>query len=209
MNNDHPVDANDPRWLVSAVADGEADAAELGRVCAGWASADSPTRQSWHAYHLIGDVLRSGDLACAPDHDRAFVERLSLRLDAEPTVLLPAPLRSVPKRRPNWALPVALAAGVMALATVLVVALNSSGNGSSAPVLAAAPVSPTAAAVAGSALPVNPDISAVEAVPAGGRLVRDAQLDRYLRAHRDYATALPGSLPGGSGRSITAVSFER
>jgi len=37
----------------------------------------------------------------------------------------------------------------------------------------------------------------------------DAQLDRYLRAHRDYATALPGSLPGGSGRSIATVSFER
>jgi sigma-E factor negative regulatory protein RseA len=209
MNNDPPVDANDPRWLVSAMADGEAGAAELGRVCAGWASADAQTRQSWHAYHLIGDVLRSADLACAPGHDRAFLERLSLRLDAEPIVLVPAPLRAVPKRRPSWAMPAALAAGVMALATVLVVALNSSGNGSSAPVLAAAPVSPTAVAVAGSAVLVNPDTSAAEAVPAGGRLVRDAQLDRYLRAHRDYATALPGSLPGGSGRSITAVSFER
>jgi hypothetical protein len=40
-------------------------------------------------------------------------------------------------------------------------------------------------------------------------VVRDAQLDRYLRAHRDYATALPGSLPGGPGRSIATVSFER
>ena len=35
------------------------------------------------------------------------------------------------------------------------------------------------------------------------------RLDRYLRAHRDYATALPGSLPGGSGRSITNVSLDR
>ena len=66
MNNDPPVDANDPRWLLSAMADGEADAAELGRGCAGWASADAQTRQSWHAYHLIGDVLRSDDLASAP-----------------------------------------------------------------------------------------------------------------------------------------------
>jgi hypothetical protein len=39
--------------------------------------------------------------------------------------------------------------------------------------------------------------------------VRDAQLDRYLRAHRDYATALPGSLPGGAGRSVTTVSLQR
>jgi sigma-E factor negative regulatory protein RseA len=209
MNNDPAVDVNDPRWLVSAMADGEAGAAELGRVCAGWASADAQTRQSWHAYHLIGDVLRSGDLACTPGHDRAFLERLSLRLEVEPTILAPAPLRAVPKRRPSWALPAALAAGMMALATVLVVALSPSGNGSSAPVLAAAPVPPATVALSDSAVPVNPDSSLTEAVPAGGRLVRDAQLDRYLRAHREYATALPGSLPGGSGRSVTAVSFER
>jgi hypothetical protein len=48
-----------------------------------------------------------------------------------------------------------------------------------------------------------------ELVPAGGRVVRDAQLDQYLRAHRDYGTALPGSLPGGAGRSIATVSFDR
>jgi len=40
-------------------------------------------------------------------------------------------------------------------------------------------------------------------------MVRDTQLDSYLRAHRDYAAALPGSLPGGSGRSLAAVSYER
>jgi hypothetical protein len=39
-------------------------------------------------------------------------------------------------------------------------------------------------------------------------MVRDAQLDRYLRAHRDYGTG-PGSLPGGSGRSLATVSLER
>jgi hypothetical protein len=50
---------------------------------------------------------------------------------------------------------------------------------------------------------------APELSPQGGRVVRDAQLDRYLRAHREYATAVPGSLPGGSGRSIATVSFER
>ncbi len=209
MNNDSPVDVNDPRWLVSAMADGEAGAAELGRVCVGWAGAEVQTRQSWHAYHLIGDVLRSSDLACAPGHDRAFLERLSLRLDSEPTMPASALLRAVPKRRPSWALPAALAAGVMAVATVLVVAMNPSGGGSSAPALAAAGLPPATVALSDSAVSANPGTSVAEAVPAGGRLVRDVQLDRYLRAHRDYATALPGSLPGGSGRSIAAVSFER
>jgi hypothetical protein len=49
----------------------------------------------------------------------------------------------------------------------------------------------------------------LQASGLGSRVVRDAQLDRYLRAHRDYGTALPGSLPGGPGRSISTVSLER
>lgn len=203
MNDQPPVDANDPRWLLSALADGEADAAELGRGCAAW-SAGEASRERWHAYHLIGDVLRSENLASAPGHDRAFLERLNLRLDAEPAVLAPQPLQAAaPPRRRGWALPVAMAAGVMALATVLVVTIGP-GGGSSTSMLAAAPAAPAVIAVAASAAPV-----VAEVAPPGGRIVRDAQLDRYLRAHRDYATALPGSLPGGSGRSITNVSLDR
>jgi len=93
---------------------------------------------------------------------------------------------------------------VMALATVLVVSIGPSGGDFAKLPLAAAPVAPSTVAAR--------DVTVVdqtEAVPAGGRVVRDAQLDRYLRAHRDYATALPGSLPGGSGRSIATVSLER
>jgi len=204
MNNQPPVDPNDPRWLLSALADGEADAAELGRGCVAWSAADAVARERWHAYHLIGDVLRSENLASAPGRDRAFLERLSQRLDAEPAVLVPQPLQAAaPAPRRSWVLPAALAASVMALATVLVVA-SGPGGGNSAPMLAAAPAAPTVMAVAASAAP-----AAAEVAPPGGRIVRDAQLDRYLRAHRDYATALPGSLPGGSGRSIATVSLDR
>ncbi len=205
MNNEPPVDDNDTRWLLSIMADGEADAAEVGRGCAAWAAAELQTRQSWHAYHLIGDVLRSDDLASAPDRDRAFLARLSARLDNEPAVLAPQPLPAAPKRRAVWALPAALAAGVMALATMLVVSLGPSGSGVSAPTLAVAP----AAAVSGQETAPPASTQVAEMAPPGGRVVRDAQLDNYLRAHRDYATALPGSLPGGSGRSIATVSFER
>ena len=102
-------------------------------------------------------------------------------------------------------MPVAMAAGVMALATVLVVALGPSGGGSATPTLAAAPAAPTTVA----ARRCDRRRPRPRRCRPGGRVVRDAQLDRYLRAHRDYATALPGSLPGGSGRSIATVSFER
>lgn len=203
MNNEAPVDPNDTRWLLSAMADGEADAAEFGRGCTAWAGADARTRQDWYAYHLIGDVLRSDDLASPPHHDLGFLQRLSVRLEGEPAVLAPAPLPAEVARRPAWAVPAALAAGVMALATVLVVSIGPSGGGSAKPTLAAAPAAPTTVAA-------RDAVSATtEAVPAGGRVVRDAQLDRYLRAHRDYATASPGSLPGGSSRSIATVSLER
>jgi sigma-E factor negative regulatory protein RseA len=209
MNNHIPEGADDRRWLLSAMADGEADAAEVGRGCAAWAAGDDDARSSWHAYHLIGDVLRSGDLAHPPGRDRAFLQRLSARLDDEPAVLAPAPLpaAAATRRRPSWAMPAALAAGVMALATVMVVALGPSGDGASTPKLAATPAAPTT--VAGAAPPGAAPAVAPELSPQGGRVVRDAQLDRYLRAHREYATAVPGSLPGGSGRSIATVSFER
>ena len=207
MNNEPSVDINDPRWLLSALADGETDAAEAGRACAAWAGVDAGSRQRWHTYQLIGDVLRSEDLAHPPGRDNAFLQRLSARLDAEPAVLAPAPLALAPKRRPGWAVPAALAAGVMALAAVLVVSLGPSGSGVSGPKLAAAPQAPALVSNPTVALPAPTQVA--EAAPAGGRLLRDAQLDRYLRAHRDYATALPGSLPGGSGRNIATVSLER
>jgi sigma-E factor negative regulatory protein RseA len=111
----------------------------------------------------------------------------------------------VPRRRPaaRWVLPLAMAAGLTAMGTALVVSRWNSVEGTSVP-LAAAPDGSTRTA---SARPA--EASVVESAVAGGKLVRDAQLDRYLRAHREYGAAAPGSLPGGAGRSIEAVSFQR
>jgi sigma-E factor negative regulatory protein RseA len=204
MNSRPPADVDDPRWQISALADGEADAAQCGRGCDAWADADadSVARRSWHTYHLIGDVLRSDDLASPPGRDRVFLERLRARLAEEPALPTLRPqvssveVRARVPRRTAWVMPVALAAGV--------VTLGSAGSvGSSTAVLAAAPAPAGVAAGAAAAPPV------LEASAQGSRIVRDAQLDRYLRAHRDYGTALPGSLPGGPARSIATVSLER
>src|SRR5699024_2957632 len=49
---------------------------------------DSPYgRQVWDTYHLIGDVLRSDELAILPSN--LFYARVSKQIDAEPTVLAP------------------------------------------------------------------------------------------------------------------------
>lgn len=209
MNNIPPADDDDLRRLMSALTDGEADAAEVARGCVAWAAADDAARRSWYAYQLIGDVLRSEDLAAKPARDLAFLDRLRLSLDAEPAILAPQPVPGVAARpaarRRAWVVPAALAAGVMALASVLVVAIGP-GAGTSGPVMALAPT-PTVVPAAASAAVESPALA--EAAPPGGAIVRSAQLDRYLRAHRDYGNGLPGSLPGGSGRSVTTVSFER
>jgi sigma-E factor negative regulatory protein RseA len=214
-------DSDALRRLISALADGEADAAGCARASAAWADGDAVARGGWHACHLIGDVLRSEDLATVPGHDEAFLQRLRLRLAGEPAALAPqampavatAPLIAVQphsgaasRSTRRWMFPTALAASVMGFGTVVAVsqwglfgpAAPSTGQ------LAAAPLPQrqmTPVAAQGPA--------PTEAVAVGGKLVRDAQLDRYLRAHREYGAAAPGSLPGGAGRSIEAVSLQR
>ena len=76
---------------LSALIDGELDAGLATAACAAWRESGS-TRSTWHAYHLIGDVLRSEDLASTPQRDAAFLARLKVRLADEPVVLAPQPL---------------------------------------------------------------------------------------------------------------------
>jgi sigma-E factor negative regulatory protein RseA len=185
----------DPRTLLSALADGEADSDECRLGLA--ACDDADARARWHAYHLIGDVLRSEDLASRPAHDRAFVEGLRRRLAQEPPVpaVAAAPERRVPVpdapvAHRRWALPVALAAGIGALGVALVVQRSEEPP---------ARLAVTAA----------PDRAGTPTVPAGTVLVRDAQLDRYLRAHREYGAAQPVSLPVASRRDLEPEAFGR
>lgn len=59
---------------------------------------DSPYgRQLWDTYHLIGDVLRSEDLAIKPTD--LFYARVSKAIDAEPTILSPGRHRAFAVRR--------------------------------------------------------------------------------------------------------------
>ncbi|HRI18437.1 MAG TPA: RseA family anti-sigma factor, partial [Burkholderiaceae bacterium] len=73
-----------------ALVDGECDASALGGACAQWRT-DASLRASWHAYHLIGDVMRSDELASDAGRDAAFVRSLRERLAQEPVILAPSP----------------------------------------------------------------------------------------------------------------------
>lgn len=153
-------DAPEASWeaSVSAWVDGEADmrADEL----------DSPYgRQVWDTYHLIGDVMRSQDLAIRPS-DR-FYARVSAAIDAEPVVLAP----SAVSHRNGWRLGLSGLAVAAAVASVVWIAR---------PVLfGEVPVVPQDTPVLAQAQPTTP-------VEAG-----DPALDDYMAAHRAIVGAGP------------------
>ena len=86
--SDRFSDSDASRQALSALADGEAQAGEVARACASWKD-DTDARSTWHAYHLIGDVMRSDDLAQSSRSD-AFLKKFRERLAEEPVVLVPA-----------------------------------------------------------------------------------------------------------------------
>lgn len=194
------TDPSQPEQALSALVDGELDATAAARLAESCRH-DPRLRAAWHSYHLIGDVMRSQDLAQPPAHDAAFVQRLRERLAAEPVLLAPAPAaqpqrRHVPRRA--WAAS-AVAAGAMAVGGVLVVArLQAPPLQPAVQGLAQAPqttVQPQALAdttVLAAAQAPQPSATVAEATD---RLLRDARLDRYLVAHKQWGSSFAMPVP--------------
>lgn len=197
---------------LSALMDGELEASALGRACGQWR--ESPeARAQWHAYHLIGDVLRSEDLSADAAHDAAFLASFRQRLAQEPVVLAPTPLVAVPAQaaaaapRRSWAAPAAVAAGFVAVAGVLLVSQMSGGlslRGSPADANLAAASAVQPAIVVSATEPGDPP-----AVVLNGQLIRDARLDEYLSAHKKFGgSSVPGG-PSGFLRNAAADGTSR
>jgi sigma-E factor negative regulatory protein RseA len=187
--------------LLSAAADGQADA--LPAACGLW-RADAGARRTWHTYHLIGDVLRSEELASAPARDEAFVLALRGRLAAEPALLAPTPMRAqaAPRQRQRWLVPATVAAGLVAVAGVLVVArIGLPGAETGGATLAAA--SAAGLTLVGSVARTGSSASRL----SDGTLIRDARLDEYLRAHQAARGAMAVAAPGGLMRQVDVVAL--
>lgn len=217
--SDGSANHEDPKQSVSALVDGELDPALVQGLCAAWRD-DASVRGTWHAYQLIGDVMRSDDLASDARRDEAFLLKLRARLANEPVVLAPqagpvgaatASGHARPARRRAWAAPVAVAAGFVAVAGVLVVTRVSAPVGGPASMLAAAPGGAAPAvrsvAAASSALPSEPVVS-VATLP-DQKLIRDVRLDRYLAAHKQFDRGAAVSVPGVMLRNAAAYAPER
>ena len=191
-------------------------AGECASVCDAWKS-DAEARRAWHAYHLIGDVLRSEDLVSSADHDRGFLTTLQARLAAEPVVFAPAPLLSSAgsareaaraTTRSRWMMSSAAAAGfVLVIGTFVVLGPNG-------PMSASRPVSVAAGKPAGvgdagleRASLVTSSVS--QPIVVNSRMLRDASLDRYLAAHKQFAGTSALGVPSAFLRSATVDVEQR
>ncbi len=204
------------RERLSALVDGELDRGDVDAACRDW-RADTDLRRAWHAWHAIGDVLRSDDLACDAQADLRFCAAVGARLATEAVVLAPAklatpvPASAFSSLRTRWAFGSAVAAGlVLAAGTFALVGPGTAPapervaltDGSGAP--AAGPQSTLAS------LPTEADVSApLVATIADQNLIRDARLDRYLVAHKQFAGTSALGVPSTFLRSATVDSASR
>jgi sigma-E factor negative regulatory protein RseA len=199
------------RQILSALADGEASELEGADAFLAWRQ-DAEVRATWHCYHLIGDVMRSDDLAAPAAGQQRLLAALRERLGQEPVVLAP-PVQSEPQARAerpaaraaanasaggwlrnHWQAPVALTAGFLAMLGGLQFVRSSGASEAGRATLAQAGA---ARVVAVAALPSAPAAAPVQTAAA---LARDQaeQIAPYVAAHRLSTMNAALQMPGGA-----------
>ncbi|MDY7544953.1 sigma-E factor negative regulatory protein [Glaciimonas sp. CA11.2] len=188
-----------PQEQISALADGELSNAYVDVALA--ALRQNEGRATWDAYHQIGDILRSDDMAFSLSSD--FTSRMLERLNAEPAMIA-APLAVVPiaerhiaigsgsaaigtRSLKRFALPsMAAAAAVAAVAFITVPHMMNVNNQSTSPAMLSA-VQMTLA----SASNINVGYgSQTVTLPADSEVLRDSRIDEYLSAHQRFSPSL-------------------
>ncbi len=179
---------------------------------------DADARRTWQSYHVVGDVLRSNDLARCSLGD-GFVSRLQARLQQEEALVAPKSTSVVGRQPdlPTQALPEAandavfrwkLVAGFATLVAVSSVVWNLLGSigagGNAGPVMALSSPGlqvttppPTSEQVTASAVGNGSTAPMV--------MIRDPQLDALLAAHKQFGS---GSALQGATGFLRNATFE-
>lgn len=209
--------AFNPQDTLSALADGqlrgEAFAQAVEQV-----ERQAEAQLTWHAYHVVGDVLRSNDLAFCAD-DQAFLARFQSRLAQEPILApsvnaasliaikayessaealldmddeTPDPAANAP--RFGWK----LLAGVASLVAVMAVSWNVlGGSGATVPPALLAQVAE------------DSTVRVLQPVLASSEpqvMLRDARLDALMAAHQQFGGTSALQMPAGFLRNATFES---
>jgi len=193
----------------SALVDGQLPAAAAGPVL-DWVCQTAEGRRHWQACHLIGEVLRGGQIS-TPARDAEFLQRLQTRLQGEPTpvaaTVTPLSIAQSPTSTPVTGMIRTEAAaanddlfrwrwiaGVAALGLVAVLGWQM-GDEAGGRLLALQPVAQPAATQALAA------DSGDSTQPQ--RMLRDPQLDALLAAHKQAGGASALQMPSGFLRNAT------
>lgn len=174
---------------LSAFVDGEMAGGEQ-HLNAIFSALDQEGRTAWSSYHLIGDVLRSDDLAMSPAASQSFMAGFAARFEAEPHVLAPAALPAAAhegrvsrmlalRRRVVPSLAVAAAAAT--LTWIVMPQMRGVGMAGAPQVASVRSAGDNVQRVAMNTTPVQ------TAAPQDGNIIRDARLDEYLEAHQQFA----------------------
>lgn len=203
------------REQVSALVDGQLRGDEFARAVEQVCGHDE-LRGTWHTYHVVGEVLRSGQHAVCQD-SAAFVGRFRERLAAQgaPSAVAATPDVSLldhgkPEAANEPVFRWKLVAGLASVAAVAAIGWNFSAS-----VLQAAPNAQLAQQQQGiSALPVlassvqpasaPPAVTTQVLVGEGQRpqvMLRDPRLDALLEAHQEAGGA--SHMPSGFLRNAT------
>ncbi|TAM48749.1 MAG: anti-anti-sigma factor [Burkholderiaceae bacterium] len=197
---------------ISALADGQLRGEEFARALEA-VSADAQALATWHAYHVVGDVLRSGELA-ACRRDVAFIARLKTRLRQEqipvqpisamgPVALNPHSAKSrdrnagIRRAANESSLRWKLVAGFASLAALAAISWTGLTGWRQAPGLsqlaqAVVPAQPQA---------VQPVVDVADG-PAQV-MIRDPRLDAFLAAHEQFGGTSALQMPAGFLRNAT------
>jgi len=186
-----------PNERICDLVDGQLISAECAQAFDALLS-DRRAMQTWHAYHVVGDVLRSSELAPSGS-DMAFLERLERRLADEPVrpvviqdnrVPVITGLASANASVFRWK----MLAGLAGFALVGAVGLNlwtPTGLQGDAQI-----------AVQGTVVAPAPK-SLVAAETAAGTMLRDERLDELMAAHRQLGGHSALQVPAGFLRNAT------
>lgn len=195
------------REQLSALADGQLQGDELADALAYAEQAEG--HAAWQLYHLVGDVLRSSDLARPSSPD--FMARLRDELAKEGPALGVQPPVQVAVVAPvmdsaanasvfRWK----MVAGFASLAAVAAIGWTSlaslQGTGAAGPSggaqLALAPES--APSTAG-----TPVVAVADAEGGAQVMIRDPRLDELLAAHKQFGSTSALQMPAGFLRNAT------